>query len=319
MSETRESERRSGEWLTGFTIIELMVAASLTLLIAAAIVSLMSNALASWTQSHGALTTEGQARLALDQIEHDLQGALYQEDGNVWLVATVQASASVSRDWESGIKPAASSLDPAAANLLVARFGVAGVWLRFFTSDDGRGGVDNDLAAPVAVAYQVVRRPPTVSGQSPHYLLYRAEMSPAATAVAGFNLDSADYDPESAESRPGGILSRPTAMQALADNVIDFGVRFHGYVTDPVSGDAQLRALFPNDAADREFRVQSSGIPRQSRLPVVVEVLLRVLTPEGARKIAALEAGRIRGDWWEIATANSKVFMRRVHLPAASP
>ena len=116
----------------------------------------------------------------------------------------------------------------------------------------------------------------------------------------------------------GRTLLRPGALQVLADNVIDFGVRFYGYTEDAVTGVTQLRRIFPDDAADFEFRAQFSSDSRRSRLPVVAEVLLRVLTPEGARKIAALEAGRISGDWWEIATANSTVFTRRICLQTAA-
>jgi electron transfer flavoprotein alpha/beta subunit len=100
--------------------------------------------------------------------------------------------------------------------------------------------------------------------------------------------------------------------------VVDFGVRFYGYTTDAVTGDTQLRRIFPADASDLEFHVRSTAESVEANLPAVVEVLLRVLTPEGARRIAALEAGRTTGDWWEIAGANSKVFTRRVRVPAAS-
>jgi len=300
----------------GFTIIELLVAASLTLLIAATIVTLMANAITGWSRAHGTLAVEGQARVALDQIERDLEGALIREDGHVWLAATVQATGSVSPDWVDGTKPIASSLDPIPANWLAARFGVAGIWLRLFTTVPGDAGIDNSLPAPTAVSYQIVRRAATPSRQSHRYLLYRAEMTSAATHAAGFNFGSANYDPAGGDSALGRVLTRPESLQVLANNVIDFGIRFHGYLFNAVTGESQLRTIFPTDPSDLEFRCQSSAGPRPFRRPVAADVFLRILTPEGARKIAALETGGMTGDWWEIAMTNSHVFSRRIRMRA---
>lgn len=53
--------------------------------------------------------------------------------------------------------------------------------------------------------------------------------------------------------------------------------------------------------------------------PVAIEVMIRVLTDEGARQIAALEAGNISGDWWAIANANSQVYTRRIEIKSRVP
>ena len=57
-----------------------------------------------------------------------------------------------------------------------------------------------------------------------------------------------------------------------------------------------------------------AGVATVRDFPDVTEVMLRVLTPQGAEQIALLEDGKITGDWWTIATANSRVFTRRVVL-----
>ncbi|MBW8781619.1 MAG: hypothetical protein JF599_07005 [Verrucomicrobia bacterium] len=53
--------------------------------------------------------------------------------------------------------------------------------------------------------------------------------------------------------------------------------------------------------------------------PVAIEVMVRILTDEGARQIAALEAGNITGDWWQIANANSQVYTRRIEVKSLVP
>ena len=130
---------------------------------AGVIVGLISTTLAHWNRTQGTLTTESQARLVLDRLEQDLQGAWYRDDGNVWLAATVQAESSASGIWVNGTKPVATSLNHAAANLADARFGLAGVWLRFFTTTQGANPAAGDAAAPVAVSYQLIRRVPSPS------------------------------------------------------------------------------------------------------------------------------------------------------------
>ena len=135
-----------------FTILELLVASAVTVLIAGVVLSLSSSVLRNWGRSHGALTAEGQARAALDRLSLDLCGALYCDDGNVWLAVTVQPEASVSGLGANGTKPVGPSLNPAASNLMDARFGVASVWLRFFTVAQGTDPRSNDPAATVAVS-----------------------------------------------------------------------------------------------------------------------------------------------------------------------
>ncbi|MDB6126754.1 MAG: prepilin-type N-terminal cleavage/methylation protein, partial [Verrucomicrobia bacterium] len=71
--------------------------------------------------------------------------------------------------------------------------------------------------------------------------------------------------------------------------------------------------------ADLDYRAKSLDGPMAERMPWVVDVVLRILTDDGARMIAGLENGRIAGDWWEIALAHSHVFTRRVVVMVAAP
>ncbi|QYM80117.1 hypothetical protein K0B96_05735 [Horticoccus luteus] len=313
------SAKDGGQATWAFTLLELLVAMAITAALAGVMFVLSTNVLRVWNRTQGTLTTEGQARLALDLLTEDLQGALYRNDGNVWLAATVQTDTGASGLWDATVNnanPKASGGDWANVDFTEARFGLAGVWLRFFTTVTAAGAGDADIAGPAAVSYQIIRRAsPGADGTEPHYLLYRSEVTPKATFETGYNLDPAtgDYRTGSVvEGEAGNVLTPPIA-RVLADNVIDFGVRLYARDTN-----GTLTTIFPASAAATSYFAKSpaSAVSAGDRFPEVIDVSLRVLTPEGVRLIQALESGQTRGDWWSVALANSRLFTRRVKVAA---
>ena len=74
----------------GFTLVELLVAAGITTFMAGFIAVIVMNISSTASRSSSRLGADAQARLILDQLERDLQGALYRDDGNVWLAAEVR-------------------------------------------------------------------------------------------------------------------------------------------------------------------------------------------------------------------------------------
>jgi len=345
-----------------FTLVELLVAAAITVLLAGLMLAAVSTLLRQWNLTAGRLAGAVQARLALDQLAQDLEGALFRADGNVWLAATVLPDTGRSGRWQAAAvaaqgKPGNShprTLALAAPSLTDARGGVAGVWLRFFTTKPDTNASVADLSVPVAVAYQLIRQNVTSSAASEQrYLLFRAEVRRTRTTggapgtfEAGYHLDPAaspatPYQTPSATAGDPGNLLRPPLGAALADNVIDFNVRLY------VRERGALRLIFPARAAaagagppggaltaalppaDETEHLARSGTPApddyyRHAFPEVAEVLLRVLTDEGARAIAAYEAGRLAppagvapGDyWWTLAEANSEVFTRTIIIRA---
>jgi len=304
----------------GFTLLELLVATALTVLITVTAAGVIASAFTQWNRTQGLLTTNAQAREVLDRLEQDLQGALYRDDGQAWLLATIQGETSASGVWVNGTKPIAASLHPAAERLADSRFGVAGTWLRFFTTAQSAQLATPAPGVPVAVSYQIVRRAPTPSSPRCDYLFYRAEVPPAESFESGYDLTSGAYTTGSDATGAAGNVTRPAFGQLLATNVIDFGVRFYACLPDGSSGERVLEPIFPRPAAELEFSAQSSATVDSAHcFPAVVDVFLRVLTEKGARQIAALETGRISGDWWGMAETNSRVFLRRIKLKVAPP
>lgn len=348
----------------GFTLIELLVAAGITALLAGFMAVVVGDVAGYWTRTSGRLTIEAQARIVLDQLTLDLQSAQFADNGNTWLAATVQNATVAASGWSAtGQNPArAKPVTPAVLSLsMVAptladdanRFGVAGTWLRFFTS--ARGTNQNTVlapfavnaSAPVAVSYQIVRRVASTSlnaAAKRRYLLHRSQVRPAlngtfiGTLEAGFNITAAPYTTVStgntgATGDPRTVRA-PTLDSVLADNVIDFGVRF--YVRD-AAATSGLRLVFPANAAGAPANtpltylanVPSGGSGSFANLmPDVVDVSVRILTDQGAELIDGYEAITQRvfapttpavtpqAYWWNLALANSRVFTRRIVLRA---
>src|SRR5690606_6901897 len=114
-------------------------------------------------------TRSSQAIIALELLERDIQSAIFRADGSHWLATDViNSSASLTlHGWliQSSMKPSGAEsrrLVPLAGagvlpSISEGRFGLSGVWLRFLTTNR-----ESDGSLPVAVSYQIARRP--VSG-----------------------------------------------------------------------------------------------------------------------------------------------------------
>jgi hypothetical protein len=357
-----------------FTIVELLVAASITALIAGFIAVIVRNVSTVWTRSGNRLGTDAQVRLVLDQLQLDLQGAMFRDDGNVWFAADVLNSTGNSGLWQAAArnaKPATSlSLDITATRATLradersklehARYGVAGTWLRFFTTSRGSNTATSPatISAPVAVSYQIVRRftASNPTNMNTAYLLHRSEVRPVAAnsrpgvLESGFNLTAAPYTTGGGGNNTGAAgdprsIRTPgtdrTFDSVIAENVIDFGIRC--YVRDETVPGG-LRLIFPVNANGALANVTSPPLRSQSPsstpstmegydpsllFPDVVDVMVRILTDDGASQIANIEKvqtppitaplkynSNAQEWWWGVAQENSRVYTRRIVVNA---
>jgi prepilin-type N-terminal cleavage/methylation domain-containing protein len=215
----------------GFTLVELMVAIGVTALLVSLMLTITLNVMGGWNKSSGSLTSGNQARLVLDMIARDLQGAVIKKDGNVWLAATLQdtqptnggdagmTGSTPDAVWSTVKTSSTLSTDPTStstsfvipalvgSNPIPAledyRFKQGGTWLRFFTSitdtntpDITSGGstTDSHVSAPRAVAYQIVRAPVVFGSLEYRYQLFRSEVSSENSFAAGYDLFAAPYN-----------------------------------------------------------------------------------------------------------------------------
>ncbi len=338
----------------GFTILELLIATGVTVIVAGIMITIVSSVLTGWNRSSGSLSTNSQARLVLDVLADDFQSALYRPDGNVWMAATIENRNTLTspgnngHQWEDGNhrKPDGNDsinlMDGARpVDLREARFGFGGVWLRFFTS---RSIFEASEPVPVAVSYKILRRQPTTAPNAEFvYTLYRSEVRPYRSHAnpgdpnnrpgvleAGFDLNpnvanNPFYTFSSADNNQTNAgdpfsVTRPNRNSVLAQDVIDFGVRFYSRTGN------QLTLLYPvgetgNDlnffaVEDQSANAFLNGVTEP--LPDVADIFVRILTPEGAKLIRNYEnapAGTQHPrDWWAIAEEHSQVFTRRINI-----
>ena len=84
----------------GFTVLELMVAVAVTALLATALLSISSRVLETQRLATEALETNQVAQFVLDQIQEDLQCAIYQNNGNTWMAISILDTKENSKSWE---------------------------------------------------------------------------------------------------------------------------------------------------------------------------------------------------------------------------
>ncbi|MCW5548336.1 MAG: type II secretion system protein [Opitutaceae bacterium] len=324
-----------------FTLLELLVAAVITLMLAGLVLAVSTGALDLWRRTQGDSTAMAEAVAALDMMERDLQAALHQPDGRRWLAVSVanDVSALANRGWlTTGAvrhKPAAPDRlrlwpEPGATGQrrpADARFGLTGAWLRFFTLSAESAGEAGGMSLPRAVAYQIARRPvrgPVAAGNpaATRYQLYRSAVTVETTMTAGYSITATAYGSTGnnpAAQRAASTIMNPNSLDVLATNVIDCGVWLYARESD-----GGLRLLYPADPGDLVHEVVGGVLPPDAeRMPTVADLVLRVLTEEGATRLAALEAGLVARPagfandaawWWAVAEAHSRVLVRRVEV-----
>lgn len=324
----------------GFTLVEVLVASAITVLLAAVVLGVVTSTLRLWVRAQARFASDVEAMLVLDQLERDLQAACGQASGRTWLAADIaNAAATLAKHgWliSGRMKPAGGvsqrfvpqATGSATPSISEARFGLSGVWLRFLTVNVETRTDTNPGSLPVVVAYQICRRPVsgdvTVSNAAPvRYALFRSAVKSDETFATGLDVSAAGY--ASASTAPPGTRRPPTVMNpakvdVLATGVVDFGVWLHAR-----GAGGELVRLFPASPTNGTYAASGA-----TDTPVVADVMLRVLTEEGARLVSAIEAGAAglvrpveygTDDewWWGTVMAHSRVYVRRVELLGGEP
>jgi len=362
--------------LRGFTVLELIVAVSVTAVLSGMLLLISRQVLETQSVSSAELERNQIAHFVLDQIQEDLQCALYRNDGNVWMAMSLLNESDNSGSW---IEPKKSSLAKPPLNSLriiqsdwpsdalqdaeidslgqgpfaKSRFGLAGTWLRFFTQSPELDPQAKGDGAARAVSYQIIRYGITGSSNSrKRYHLFRSDVSAKNTFEAGYNLhpendswygsDASNISVDSnflGTPRVPSTLINPVIEEggdylptsfSLATNIIDFGIRAY-HLEKNSFGTGNLVQIFPPIDQDspgnllaEEF-LATSHIPYQVitdptfyLFPDVVDVMVRVLSEEGARILESFENGDFPNteevDWWSIAEEHSKVYFRRIKI-----
>jgi prepilin-type N-terminal cleavage/methylation domain-containing protein len=319
----------------GVTLIELLVAMTITLVLAGLLLSVTGGTLNLWKGAQNAFTTDTEAKLVLDTLERDLHAALFRANGATWLAVDVISTPALlsSHGWRTTgiIKPSTSEslnvLPPDIASvpstIADGRFGLSGAWLRFLTTNvEAKGASNPGGSQPTAVSYQIARRP--LSGSiaagnlaTVRYTLFRSAVANDTTVTNGLDVLASGYGSSTSgfpAARSARSLTNPNTADAIASNVVDVGVWL--YVRN---GADELVRIFPATNADIVHTAANVA-----DFPEVMDVMLRVLTEDGAKTIGALESGSAavvrpvgltaEQWWWSVAEANSRVYVRRIQV-----
>ena len=359
--------------LRGFTVLELIVAVSVTAVLSGMLLLISRQVLETQTVSSAELERNQIAHFVLDQIQEDLQCALYRNDGNVWMAMSLLNESGnsgswiepkkaksplnslriIESDWPSDALQDAEIDSLGQGPFAKSRFGLAGTWLRFFTQSPELDPQAKGDGAARAVSYQIIRYGITGSSNSrKRYHLFRSDVSAKNTFEAGYNLhpendtwygsdaSNISVDPNFLGTpRVPSTLINPVIEEggdylptsfSLATNIIDFGIRAY-HLEKNSFGTGNLVQIFPPIDQDspgnllaEEF-LATSHIPYQVitdptfyLFPDVVDVMVRVLSEEGARILESFENGDFPNteevDWWSIAEEHSKVYFRRIKI-----
>ena len=233
----------------------------------------------------------------------------------------------------------------------------------FTTQPDAQSSLHNLSAPRAVGYQLVRRRltasatAPTDSYTPIRYLLYRSSARPGnddwddpdSTFGVGYDLFSSSAPPSYNRGDAGriddvGNIRTPRRYeQVLGNNVIDFGVRC--WVRDEATG--KLVQRFPMRmpervpvrgfaATVRDGRLRPAAIPptvgtepsigaddMAYGFPVRIDVMVRILTDEGARLIEAFESGRVvrapgfeddGAYWWSLAGKHSHVYVSHIQV-----
>ena len=359
--------------LRGFTVLELIVAVSVTAVLSGMLLLISRQVLETQSVSSAELERNQIAHFVLDQIQEDLQCALYRNDGNVWMAMSLLNESGnsgswiepkkaksplnslriIESDWPSDALQDAEIDSLGQGPFAKSRFGLAGTWLRFFTQSPELDPQAKGDGAARAVSYQIIRYGITGSSNSrKRYHLFRSDVSAKNTFEAGYNLhpendswygsdaSNISVDPNFLGTpRVPSTLINPVIEEggdylptsfSLATNIIDFGIRAY-HLEKNSFGTGNLVQIFPPIDQDssgnllaEEF-LATSHIPYQVitdptfyLFPDVVDVMVRVLSEEGARILESFENGDFPNteevDWWSIAEEHSKVYFRRIKI-----
>jgi len=290
-----------------FTLVELLVAMTITTLIVGVLVSITSIAIDTWNRSRSELRASRQAKTMVDSLAHDFESLVVRK-GNVneWLSATSK-------------KPTGGPDSTNAASLVfftaaTDRYngelngpdGIAG------TADDPAGG---DISC---VGYELTWKNPidtTAAGANfQTYVLSRhlVDPKPAFDHLLG----KPDMDTEF-RTRYGSLLAGQQSF--LCENVFQFTVTFQVEVTEPSGTITAKQVTIEPSGGTTKFSIKGTGIetdPADATLKSArltsVGISLTVLSDSGVDLLRRTPAKADDAAW---LAKNSFQYSKLIQLP----
>lgn len=301
---------------SAFTLIEIMVAAAITIIMVGLVIQITGEVLKVWNRSVGKLSTTAEARMAMELLTADLETALFVNKDQQWLRVEWDETASQVGTPEVGQTVGLKLFSPA--------------------MDRTSGGLGNVCGIAYRLAKAVPYNSPSPDSEVEEtYILFRSLEEPQNT----FDnlLGSGDSGPQITLGDENGNLPNfwttdniVSPGNYLAGNIVDFKIYIIGI--DPAtgeeivlnsSGDVNGFAAFDNTyegSIDNNYMYGGSdGLTGVS--PIFAEVALKVISDEGLEILELfsgpqLGAGTGYANVDEVLRAHAEVFKRRVYFQA---
>lgn len=238
---------------SGFTLIEVLVASTITIILASALLVISGNVLDVYTRSTSRLESSAHARIAFETLTQELEEAVLRSDTNMWILAQPVTSGPSGFEREN-------------------------TRLRFFTTPPEYSNTNSQgslCAVTCALNYDNIFGTTSTEPEDESFALYRQVLDPETTFndIISADLDSAwsSYSPQEED--------------ILVENIVGFNVVF--WFRDNTSG-----ILYNSDSSD-DFIYANSQVEANTTLSgsatnatlIYADVTLTVLDSEGNRLI----------------------------------
>ena len=286
----------------GFTLIEIMVATVIMIILVGLVIQITSEVLNVWNRSSGKLSTNAEARIALDLLSQDLETAVMRNDGQQWLRV-------------EGPEPVVAS----------APYQSQTVALKLFTPALDRPVFEADGVTPIpgdicAVAYRLEYRESYdqtgVTAPVKVYAIYRALERPDNTfnSLMGSPSEGTSSVQYSLESAPAFWTSSSIVQDNnyLVSNVVDFKVIV--YVDDGTGSSAPMPENV--NATTMKLVDYAYGGDGTSDSLLYADISLTVISDEGLELLQNIDEGRINANSVDVVREHGEVFTRRVNFIA---
>ncbi|MFU8848829.1 MAG: type II secretion system protein J [Opitutales bacterium] len=295
-----------------FTLIEVMVAAAITIVMVGLVIQITGEVLKLWNRSMGKLSANAEARMAMELLTSDLEMAVLVNNGQQWLRVETNVT------------------DSPIVGQTVA--------LKLFTTAMDRQA--NQAGNISAVSYRLAEAPAYDGAKEDSFVLFRALEEPRETfdTLLGSTADGSKQ-----QELMGGFWDETNTVNPanyLAGNIVDFKVYLYGDVIP--SGETQKVEVIFNASGDVEVEGDDlsytrsddfdgsvsqnyvyGGIDSSQLLPTFAEISLTIMSDEGLEILRLLSQG-IEGTGFEnsqegvndVILQHGEVFKRRVHFKA---
>lgn len=295
----RQSIRSSSK--RAFTLIEIMVATAIMIIMVGLVIQITGDVLKVWNRSVDKLSSNAQARIAMELLTNDIETAVLRNNGLRWLESTQET--------------VPNPLD--STSLQTTRLHLFAPAIDRPQTDDSNQPIGGDLCA---ISYELVYQDPVTGSNDPLdniFALHRRVIDSRTTfedlmgdpVQNTFPWASATVSPTS-----GHVAAYPLASDAtnfLASNIIDFRVDF--YYIDAT--DTAVNAMPPTPPSELRYGGTSSNIGPGSALnfPIAyAEIQLRVLADEAMELLRSGQIAQSGQNEQDYIETNSEIYKRRV-------